>query len=76
MWNNLEETTFADNDYFLVLFSKKITFLLKKKTTFLERLLQLRKNYVINRDSIRNVEDLPRLVLIDEDEEPSRFTSL
>ena len=33
IWNNLEETTFADNHCFLVLFSKKIKILLKKKTT-------------------------------------------
>ena len=29
----MEETTFPDNDYVLVLLSKKITFSLKKKTT-------------------------------------------
>ena len=39
MWNNLEEKTIVDNDYFLVLFSKKITFLLEKKTTLQEKLL-------------------------------------
>ena len=32
---DLEETTFADNDYFLVLVSKKITILMKKKTNVL-----------------------------------------
>ena len=29
----MEETMFADNDYVIVLLSKKITFSLKKKTT-------------------------------------------
>ena len=33
IWIDLEETTLADNDYFLVLVSKEITFLMKKKTT-------------------------------------------
>ena len=39
MWNNLEEKTIVDNGYFLVLFSKKITLLLEKKTTLQEKLL-------------------------------------
>ena len=40
----MEETTFADNDSVLVLFSKKITSSLKKRTTLVEKLLYLRKN--------------------------------
>ena len=38
---------FADNDYFLVLFSKKITFSFKKKITLQKKLLQLRNNQMV-----------------------------
>ena len=36
---NLEVTAFADNGFFLVLFSRKIMFLLKKETSLQEMLL-------------------------------------
>ena len=35
----MKETTFADNDYVLLMFSKKLTFSLKKKITLQEKLL-------------------------------------
>ena len=37
--NEIEETTFADNDYVLILFSKKITFSSKKKEILQKKLL-------------------------------------
>ena len=40
----MQKTSFADNEDVQVLFPKKITFSLKKKTTPLKKLLWLRKN--------------------------------
>ena len=56
--NKMEETTIRDNDYFLVLFSKKIMIPLKKKTT-------LQNGFDI--DGNGNLKDSPRLVFIDEE---------
>ena len=67
MRNNLEETMFVDNYYFLVLFSTKITFLLKKKTILQEKLEELEELDCVDVDGIGNLEDLPRLVFIDEE---------
>lgn len=56
----MKETTFADNDYVLLMFSKKLTFSLKKKITLQEKLLQLRKKqiYDIDIDDIENLENV------------------
>ena len=64
----MEETAFADNDYVLFIFSKKITFSLKKKTTLQKKLSQLRKKQTgINVDGSENLEDLPKLLFTDEE---------
>lgn len=41
----MEETTFPDNDYVLVLLSKKITFSLEKKTTPQKRNLKVEVDF-------------------------------
>ena len=54
--NKVEENMLRDDDYFLVLFSEKITISLKKVTTLQNG---------VDIDGNGNLEDLPKLVFID-----------
>ena len=49
--NKMQDSTFADPDFFifLVLFSKKITFSLKTETTLLKELLWMRQDLMVLR---------------------------
>ena len=59
---------FADNDYVLVLFLKKITFPQKKKDNPSEIVILVEEELdVIDIDGTGNLQDFPRLVLNNEE---------
>ena len=66
--NKMEETTFTDNDSFLVLFSKKITrrhpFRKSRDDIPSEKVVIVEEE--LNDIDIGNLEDLPRLVSIND----------
>ena len=68
-WNNMNETTFAENYYFLVLVFKKNHVFIEEEEPFRRSYYSWRRNRLdcVDKDDIENLVDLPILVFINEE---------